>query len=394
MENKLYYRDPYIRAFKTILKKQTQDDSGKWYAILEETAFYPEGGGQPFDTGTLNGHTVLEVQEIGGEIKHYLERPLPETTEEITGEIDWERRYDHMQQHAGQHLLSAAFEELFSYKTKSFHLGKEVSSIDLDTTDLTEQEVLEAEALVNKIILENRNIETKWVTKDELSDYLLRKELTVLENIRLVIIPDFDYNGCGGTHPNSTGEVATLKILSLEKQRKMLRVTFVAGSRVLKQLHEKQKVISNLSMQLNAPQQNMGEAVARLIEQAKALKEAKDRMLQYEAFSLVSNLKMIDGRTVIKAVFLNRSIGELQSMARHITQEVEDANVFLVVENEDRLAFVAARGNKSEVNMKAVAQKVLPAINGKGGGSESFVQGGGEANVTGDEMLKLLYESM
>ena len=388
---KLFYQDPYIQTFTTTLINQSQDESRKWYAILEQTAFYPEGGGQPYDTGTLNDQKVIEVQEINGEIRHYLEYPLPETTKDVKGNIDWERRYDHMQQHAGQHLLSAAFEELFSYKTKSFHLGKEVSTIDLDTTQLTEEEVLEAETLVNKIILENRKIESKWVTQDELSNYPLRKELSVSENIRLVIIPEFDYNGCGGTHPHSTSGVASLKILSLENQKNMIRVSFVAGNRVLKQLHEKQQVVSELSSLLNAPQNGMAEAVTRMLgqskEQAKELKEMKEKLLEYEAKALFSKTEVVSGRTIIKSVFQNREMAELQSIARKLVSARDDINVFLVSDNGGKLRFVGARGSKSNMNMKSIAKEVFAFINGKGGGRENFVQGGGETTVTGEELI-------
>ncbi|WP_404428883.1 DHHA1 domain-containing protein [Sutcliffiella horikoshii] len=389
---KLFYQDPYIQTFTTVLTEQSQDESGKWYAILEQTAFYPEGGGQPYDTGTLNAQKVIEVQEINGEIRHYMERPLPETTKDVKGNIDWERRYDHMQQHAGQHLLSAAFEELFAYKTKSFHLGKEVSTIDLDTNELTEQEVLEAETLVNKIILENREIETKWVTHEELSDYPLRKELSVSENIRLVIIPDFDYNGCGGTHPHSTSGVASLKILSLEKQKNKIRVSFVAGNRVLKQLHETQQVVSELSSLLNAPQNGMAEAVTRMLgqskEQTKELKAMKEKLLEYEAAALVSQTELVSGRIIIKSVLQNRDMAELQSMARKLVSARDDINVFLIAENAGKLQFVGARGSKTDLNMKSIAKEVFAFINGKGGGRENFVQGGGETTVTGDKLIE------
>jgi alanyl-tRNA synthetase len=374
-----------------MIKYQKQDESGRWYAVLEETSFYPEGGGQPNDTGTLNGQRVIDVQEAYGEIRHYLEAPLEEAAGEVTGKVDWERRYDHMQQHAGQHLLSAAFEELFSYKTVSFHLGIEVSTIDLDTNDLTEEEALKAERLVNKLILENRPIETKWVTPEDLYQYSLRKELAVSENIRLVIIPDFDYNGCGGTHPSSTGGVGSLKILNWEKQRKMIRVTFVCGHRVLKQLHEKQKVISESSVHLNAPQQGMAEAIERILQhsrkQDKALKDAKEKLLKYEAASLASEAAVLSDRPIVKEVFTNRSIGELQSLARHITAEREDVNVFLVAENSDKIQFVCARGAVSDVNMKSAAGKILSAINGKGGGSENFAQGGAESVISGEQLI-------
>ncbi len=389
---KLFYQDPYIQTFTTTLIEQSQDESGKWYAILQQTAFYPEGGGQPYDTGTLNDNKVIEVQEINGEIRHYLEHPLPETTKDVKGNIDWERRYDHMQQHAGQHLLSAAFEELFSYKTKSFHLGKEVSTIDLDINEITEQEVLEAETLVNRIILENRKIETKWVTQEELSDYPLRKELSVSENIRLVIIPEFDYNGCGGTHPHSTSGVASLKILSLEKQKNMIRVSFVAGNRVLKQLHEKQQVVSELSSLLNAPQNGMAEAVTRMLgqskEQAKELKEMKEKLLEYEATALFSKTEVISGRTILKSVFQNKEMAELQSIARKLVSARDDINVFLVAENAGKLQFVGARGSKSNMNMKSIAKEVFAFINGKGGGKENFIQGGGETTVTGEKLIE------
>ncbi|WP_404347121.1 DHHA1 domain-containing protein [Sutcliffiella horikoshii] len=388
---KLFYQDPYIQTFTTTIIKQAQDESGKWYVTLEQTAFYPEGGGQPYDIGTLNDNKVIEVQEINGEIRHYLEHPLPEITQDVKGNIDWERRYDHMQQHAGQHLLSAAFEELFSYKTKSFHLGKEVSTIDLDINELTEQEVLEAETLVNRIILENRKIETKWVTKEELSDYPLRKELSVSENIRLVIIPEFDYNGCGGTHPHSTSGVASLSILSLEKQKNMIRVSFVAGNRVLKQLHEKQQVVSELSSLLNAPQNGMAEAVTRMLgqskEQAKELKEMKEKLLEYEATALFSKTEVISGRTILKSVFQNREMAELQSIARKLVSASDDINVFLVAENAGKLQFVGARGSKSNLDMKSIVKEVFAFINGKGGGKENFVQGGGETTVTGEELI-------
>ena len=186
-------------------------------------------GGQPNDIGTLADQHVINVEEIDGEIRHYLEGPFLDTNKEIAGTIDWERRFDHMQQHTGQHLLSAAFDQLFEYRTIGFHLGAEIVTIDLETEVLTEHQVQRAEGLANQIILENRPIEVKWVTEEELSQYPLRKETKVKDDIRLVIIPDFDYNGCGGTHPKATGEVSSVKVLDWERQKKKVRVQFVCG---------------------------------------------------------------------------------------------------------------------------------------------------------------------
>ncbi|MFC0272613.1 DHHA1 domain-containing protein [Metabacillus herbersteinensis] len=394
MTTKLYYQSPYTESFSTPVTKQAKDEAGNWFVVLEGTAFYPTGGGQPHDTGNLNGISVVDVQEVDSEIRHYLESPLPDSNAVIHGEIDWNRRFDHMQQHAGQHLLSAAFEELFSYKTVSFHLGKEISTIDLAIKDLTEKEAVEVENTVNRVIRENRPIEAKWVNEQELSQYPLRKKLAVTENIRLVIVPDFDYNGCGGTHPETTGEVSTLKILSWEKQRKQIRISFVCGNRVLKQLHQKQAVLTQLTGLLNAPEQGMVEAVKRLLEQSKnqdkAIKEVKEELIQYEAKSFASQVETISGRKIIKTVFQNRPIAELQSLARSIIAEVSNVVIFLVAENEDKLQFVCARGSASDVNMKPILEKILPIINGKGGGSESFAQGGGENLLSGEELIDKL----
>ncbi|WP_232426292.1 alanyl-tRNA editing protein [Cytobacillus praedii] len=390
MENKLYYQDPYIKSFRTHLKDQQKDEQGRVYAILEETAFYPTGGGQPHDTGTLNGIKVTDVEEINGEIRHYLAQPISEPGE-ITGEIDWERRFDHMQQHAGQHILSAAFEEQFGYATVSFHLGNEVLTIDLDIEELSDEQASEAEGLANRIILENRAIETKWVTMDELSSYRLRKELSVNENIRLVIIPDFDYNGCGGTHPHSTGEVRAIKILDWEKQRKKIRVHFVCGDRVLNQLHQKQKEIKRLTGILNAPAESLADTAKKLSEDKKMLEksieELKDELVAYEAKDLLANGKSSGNGLMISKQFNNRPIQEVQKLARFVTAQSEEAVVFFVNDAEEKLQFVCAKGKVPSPSMKEITNKLLLLINGKGGGNDLFAQGGGEVLITAEQLF-------
>ncbi|MED3552484.1 DHHA1 domain-containing protein [Cytobacillus praedii] len=390
MENKLYYQDPYIKSFTTYLKDQQKDEQGRVYAILEETAFYPTGGGQPHDTGTLNGIKVTDVEEVNGEICHYLAQPFSEPGE-ITGEIDWERRFDHMQQHAGQHILSAAFEEQFGYATVSFHLGNEVLTIDLDIEELSDEQASEAEDLANRIILENRVIETKWVTMDELSSYRLRKQLSVTENIRLVIIPDFDYNGCGGTHPHSTGEVRAIKILDWEKQRKKIRVHFVCGDRVLNQLHQKQKEIKRLTSILNAPAESLADMAKKLSEDKKMLEksieELKDELVAYEAKDLLANGKSSGNGLMISKQFKKRPIQEVQKLARSVTAQSEEAVVFFVNDAEEKLQFVCAKGKVPSSSMKEITNKLLPLINGKGGGNDLFAQGGGEALITAEQLF-------
>lgn len=391
---RLYYRDPYFQSFTTQLLKQQKDEKGNLYVLLTKTAFYPTGGGQPHDLGTLNDVPVINVEEIDGEVRHYIEKPLD--GDEVFGVINWQRRFDHMQQHLGQHILSACFEELFNMSTVSFHLGTEFVTIDLDIDQLTEEQVIEVESLANQVILENRSVETKWVTESELRQYPLRKVPTVQNDIRLVIIPELDYNGCGGTHPKTTGEVRAIQILNWERQKKKIRVQFVCGERVLTQFRAKHNVVSQLTQLLSAPEQDMVSAVNRLLDYEKdlqkTLEECREQLLQYEIRELKEKTNLQNGIPILTSVFQNRTIQELQKLVRLLISERNDINVFLVAENEDKLQFVFGRGVDSELSMNSIVRQTLPLVNGKGGGNEALAQGGGEAVITGQQLLNKVVE--
>ncbi|KPL57595.1 alanyl-tRNA editing protein [Rossellomorea vietnamensis] len=391
MTNTLYYQDAYTKTFQTSIQVQGQDESG-WYILLEETAFYPTGGGQPHDTGTIQDKRIVNVEEVSGEIRHYIEEPFDDISGVVEGQIDWERRFDHMQQHTGQHILSASFAEALQYETISFHLGKEFLTIDLNVSDISNSDALKAEELANQIIREARPIETKWVTEAELSDYPLRKQPAVTGEIRLVIIPDFDYNGCGGTHPRSTSEVGAIKILDWEKHKGHIRLQFICGDRVLHQLHRKHGLLKELTSVLQAPEETMVPTAEQLIakqkEQEKALEGLKEVLLTYEAEGLLGIQK--DDYTLIQKAYSDRPIQELQKIAQHIISKREDAIVILVVHNDQKLQLVAAKGSLPAINLREVGQKIFPLINGKGGGKESFVQGGGEALMSKEELLEAM----
>ncbi|KAA0544892.1 alanyl-tRNA editing protein [Bacillus sp. BGMRC 2118] len=387
MTTKLYYDDAYKTSFVSQLVKQERDEQGRRYITLEETAFYPTGGGQPFDTGTVNGVMVLDAMEVDGEIRHFVAEEIQGT--QVEGKINWKRRFDHMQQHAGQHILSASFALKYGFETVSFHLGQETLTIDIKTEQLTEEQALLVEELANQIILENRPIETKWVTEKEGMQYPLRKKLAVTDNVRLVIIPDFDYNGCGGTHPTTTGQVSSIKILGWEKQKKnTTRVEFVCGDRVRKQLHNKNKVVTEVGRIVSAPEQEITTAVQRLIEQGKSMEKTiedlREKLLQVEAQNLLISQK--DG--YLGVVLQNRTMQDLQKLARIVTSIDEHIVFVLVTENDKKQQIVVARGKLAPGSMKTLIQDVLSVINGKGGGNDLLAQGGGEAGtVTNEELL-------
>lgn len=394
MTEKLYYQDPYVREFDASIMDIGMDENGHQYVVLDKTAFYPTGGGQPNDTGKIGGATVVNVEEVEGEVLHYIDGTIPSGSKEARCEIHWSQRFDHMQHHCGQHILSAAFAEKFGMETIGFHLGKEIATIDLNVDRLNKETVREAEALANQIISENRPIETKWVTSSELKDYPLRKAVTVKEDIRLVIIPDFDYNGCGGTHPAFTGEVGVLKVIGWEKNKGGTRLSFICGSRVVEQMDQQLTILQELRRLLNTDDTSLHEKVKALLDEKKtlefSLKDASERLLQMEAYDLVNRSKSTGNFPIVKGVFQGRSMKDIQLLSKLITEEEMAAIVLFVIENDDKLQVLCARGKDSDMDMNAIIQKGLKHIDGKGGGNAERAQGGGVSSTTGEKMLDIM----
>ncbi|UOR10251.1 alanyl-tRNA editing protein [Halobacillus amylolyticus] len=384
MTRKLYYEDPYKMEFESKVIKIDQDERG-FYGVPEETAFYPTGGGQPHDKGTMNGIEVIDVEEVEGEVRHYTREKLPAETENVLGSIDQERRIDHMQQHCGQHIISAIFDDQFGIPTTSFHLGKDTVTIDLDTDCLSGDLLEKVERRVNEVIRNNYPVETKWLSVEEAAEYPLRKPLAVDGDVRVVIIPDIDYNGCGGTHPHFTGEVTAVKFLGWTRNKKQVRLEFVCGYRVLDKLEQKHRVLTEMKRLVPRPEEKLVEEVDELItsskEKDKKIAELEEQLLQYEARDIISESQ--EDR-VIQRVFKDRPIKTLQSLGKAIIEEASDAYLILISEQENQLQFVLAHGADIDQNMNGVAKQILPLIEGKGGGKPNFVQGGGKKIIEGD----------
>lgn len=393
MNQKLYYKDPYIKTFTSPIMKQGQDEKGNRYVVLENTAFYPTGGGQPCDTGTINELGVTAVEEVDDEIRHYINEFPPDENKEMTGKIDWERRFDHMQQHCGQHILSRAFENLFDINTIGFHLGKETITIDLEIEELTSEMESQAETLANQIVFENREIKTRWVKYEDFKNLPLRKMPSVRENIRLVIIDKFDYNGCGGTHPKRTGEVGPIKILNRERHKRKVRLQFVCGWRTINILGQKQTMLQETGQLLSSPEDELPTHVERLLESQKTLEksfaETNETLLEYEANELLLRKNQSN---VVTATFDGRSIKELQKLARKVIGENQDVVTLLVTTNEEKLQFVCGRGDNRQINMNDMVKQIFPIIDGKGGGNKSFAQGGGKSLISAEELIDQLLQ--
>lgn len=385
MHDLFYYQDAYMKTFEAAVIETGTDERGT-YVVLDNTAFYPEGGGQPNDIGTLNFVRVLDVQKVNSDIRHYTAEPITTTT--VQGEIDWDIRFDYMQQHAGQHILTAAFVEQFGYETVSFHLGSDTVTIDLEAENVTTEQLQRAEDRANDIVRENRTIETIWVTAEEAATYPLRKQLKFTDDVRLVIIPDFDYNGCGGTHPRATGEVSMIKILSTERMKQKTRVHFICGERVRQNFGARKQVMQQAAKLLSRPESHIAIGIESLLATNKQLeKQLADAREALLAIDIAKLTNAADDFTAV--AFEGYSMQQLQKIARTVVNEAPSKALALVSHVDEKLQVVIAKGKESTLSQNAndLLKAILPTINGRGGGKPDFAQGGGEASVSASALI-------
>lgn len=387
MTIKLYYQDSEISEAQVKVVDSGKDAAG-YYAILDQSCFYPEGGGQPADTGEIGPAKVLDVQSVEGEIRHYTDIQLPK--DNFSAQLDWQRRWDHMQQHAGQHLLSALLEDDFGFKTQSFHLGKERVCIDLDLDSATKEQLLAAEKKANHLIRQCLAIRDRWVTSEQAKDQGLRKPPVVEGDIRLVEIDGIDLNPCGGTHPKSTADIGLLKIISTEKAKGGMRVYFLCGDRALQHFNFLMETTDKLVAQLNAPAAELPEAAKALLADKasadKTIKNLQEQLLNMEAEMILPT----DG--IVEKTFEGRPIKELQQLARLVIGKNPSATVLFISTSEGDMRFVCAKGEQAPGDMREVLQQLLALTEGKGGGNTQFAQGGGATDKS-PEIFKEVFRA-
>jgi alanyl-tRNA synthetase len=370
-----------------------RERGGRPAVALDQSAFYPEGGGQPADTGTLGGVGVLDVQAVDGLVWHALAAPLEE--EIVQGAIDWARRFDHMQQHHGQHLLSAAFEHLYGARTLSFHLGASAATIDLGAPALTAEQAAAAEDLTNQVIWEDRPILARFVAAEELAGLPLRKPPVVEGPIRVVSVPDFDHSACGGTHPRATGGVGLLHIRRWERRADTTRVEFVCGGRALRDLRWKNAAIGRLAAALSVGPEEVEAATARVREAEerarKGLEQASERLLAYEARDLAAGAEPIGGLRVVRRAYADRPLDEARALARAIAAE---GCVALVGLRAEKTQLIFARAEGLEVDCGKLLRATLERFGGRGGGQPALAQGGLPDAARLDEALDTALEAI
>lgn len=376
--HRLYFDEPYLVRFAAHVVATRGHQ-----VALDRSAFYPEGGGQPADHGMLGGVPVTDVQVDDDHIIwHSLSGPLD--TDEVIGTIDWPRRHDHMQQHHGQHLLSAAFEELFQLPTVSFHLGAESSTIDLVAATITAGEVEAVEARVNQVIWEDRPITAMFLSREELGQIPLRKPPTVEGPVRIVSVPDFDHSACGGTHPSATGAVGLLHIRRLEKRGGEMRVEFVCGNRALRDLRQKHELLDRLARASSVGLDELEQKVTKLQAEHGALRkelaETKRTLWGWMAQDMMDNEgDVIPGVAIyFPRVFTDRSDDDVRGLAMELAMRGGIGLFASIWEGKARLIFTVPPplvSQNAPVKAGMLLRDTLKEFGGKGGGHETLAQG-------------------
>jgi len=383
LTKRLYYRNSYLKEFRAkVLKKIKIDNQSA--VVLEETAFYPTSGGQPYDKGLIQNIPVVEVLEDNNEIIHILKEELKEKINfEVVGKIDWERRFDHMQQHLGQHILSGALMKLWSAETLSFHLGEEVCTLDIAKEKLTEEEAKKAEECANEIIFDNRPVKCYFVEgEEELKGLNLRKVPEKTGKIRVIEVEDFDFSACGGTHCRATGEVGLIKITKWEKRGEKIRLEFICGRRARKDYFWKNELIKNISNKLTIKDSELGEAIDRMLEERKEirkeLKEFKEKSLDYEVRNLINESSLKDdGIKIISKIFEDKNFQEVRELVQKIIN-LDDSVVVLFGVKDEKAKILFACSRVLKYDMNGLIREAGKFIEGRGGGAPNFAQAGGK----------------
>jgi alanyl-tRNA synthetase len=370
MTHRLYYTDSYLKDFDASVVERA-DDGRRIY--LDRTAFYPTSGGQPFDTGRLGGIEVTDVVDEGERIAHLLTGPLPKGP--AVGQVDWPRRFDHMQQHTGQHLLSAVLADLFGYQTIGVHFGQEVSTLDLDTGKLTQEQVDRAEERANEIVVENRPVDVSF--EEAASAAGLRRPPDRGGTLRVITIRDIDRSACGGTHVRATGEIGLISTRKVERVRKAMRLEFLCGGRAVRRARADHVLLNRLAAEFSSTAQDL----PRLIEsQREELKDALSARREMEAsLDLCRARELYEAATpdptgIRRAVV--RDSGEPLERLRGLAQAFASLPMAIFVGGVTTPpAVVLAASPDTHVDAAGVLKGLLAAVGGRGGGSAALAQG-------------------
>jgi alanyl-tRNA synthetase len=375
MTSRLYYTDAYLSAFDARITELSED---RRRVYLDQTAFYPTSGGQPFDLGVLGGAGIADIVDEDDRVAHVLSAPLDNghgVGDVIRGEVDWRRRFDHMQQHTGQHLLSAVFADLFNYETASVHFGAERSSLDLDVGSIADDRLAQAERRVNELLWENRPVSVTF--EDSATAVGLRKPPPRSGTIRVVSIDGIDRSACGGTHVRATGEIGAIALRGTERMRKQTRVEFLCGGRVVRQARADFDALSRVALALKA---SVAEAPAMVVAQGEQLRDAVAARRRLEGELAVHRARALYDTTApspggVRVATTRLDAGSLEDL-RPLAQAFAalPRTAFIATVASPATVLVAA-SDDAGIDAGTLLKAALATAGGRGGGSPRLAQG-------------------
>jgi alanyl-tRNA synthetase len=389
MTNRLYYTNPLLHEFDSIIQEVVPpaDSQSRPGVILQETAFYPTSGGQVHDTGylTTSANDRVRVAEVAdtedGRIVHYLEAPTKVAAgEAVRGSIDADRRREHMQQHSGQHILSAAFIELYQIATVSFHMGNDYCSIDLTTSTLSLEQIAGAERRANEIIFENRPVAIRFVSRAEAEKLGLRKLPPAdRDELRLIEVESYDLSACGGTHVSATGQIGSILLRKIETVRQGMRVEFVCGAWAVRNARRDYLALSESAKLFSTQLWDVPEQIRKVFDDAKSLRKQREEALEELAWAMAASALQEEqetkGRKVIVRVFDDRDISFTKLFAQRVVRGANPAIAFAASTMDPAgVVFAQSAGGKADVG--SILKQVLATVGGRGGGTRDFAQGG------------------
>lgn len=382
MNQRAYYFDSYTVQFEaTVIERLLID--GQPIVVLENSFFYPTSGGQPCDLGKLSKAAVIDVliRPEDGAVLHYLDREL--AGDQVTATINWQRRFDHMQHHTGQHILSQAFIQVADAHTIGFHLSDASVTIDLDKRKLSVEDIVDVELLANEIVWQNRPVIAREVAMDEAKKLPLRKiPPTQNGKLRLIDIQDFDLTACGGTHVARTGEVGLIKVIKQERRGEKQRIEFRCGKRALGDYREKHAIVVDLTTRLTTGGSELDAAVERLQDENKQarrqLKKQQAELSRLEASNFINQASHVGETAIVMQVFSDRDPGQVKALSSQLIRHDNVIALLGVSGKRSHLIFGRSAGAPGQMN--SLLRSALSVLgSNSGGGSDAFAQGVGPA---------------
>ncbi|MBO3445562.1 DHHA1 domain-containing protein [Clostridium sp. CCUG 7971] len=393
---KLYYTNQYIREFSAEIE-EILEIKDKYHVLLDKTAFFPGGGGQFCDLGMVDVHNVLDVYEKDNKVYHILDKK-PIKIHKVKCKIDWDRREDGMHQHFGQHVLSGSFYKLFNANTSAFHLGKDVSTVDING-HLTEEQIKAAELYANEVISQDIKVETLIPSRKELKKIWIRRDLPeTADEIRIIKIGDLDSNACCGVHPKSTLDLKMIKIKRWEKNKGATRIEFLAGKRAINYSLQRDSYLTDICRYLSSNEDESINSIKKLKEKIEesinSNRKLEEALANYEIQDMIKSSKNIKNISVVNKIYTNENLKYVSKVAAKITEE-ENTIALIALKNDDKVNVVfAAAKNLTNINMNNLLKDALTLVDGRGGGSLYLAQGGGKNNGNLESALDYAFSKL